>query len=255
MSNLIGSDIQQEFWMIIPAAGMGRRMGSEIPKQYLSVQGKTLLEWVVQRILSMNAVHRVYIVVDPEDVRIDQLSFRVQSGEQADVEVLKAGGHTRLETVLNALRYLEPEVESYELPPQILVHDAARPCVEKEDISNLMKAAGPNGALLASPIVDTVKRVDDKLGVKATLDRSELWLAQTPQMAPFDTLLMALDHAQSASAAGNPVNTVTDEASALEAIGLAPQVVPGHSHNIKVTYPVDLDWVGFYLTQFSHQGV
>lgn len=139
-------------------------------------------------------------------------------------------GHERAHSVLNALQYLQTVAGAEDW---VLVHDAARPCVSTADIRALLAETDSAGAILASPVCDTVKKVTD-CHIDSTLDRSRLWAAQTPQMFPLGELLQALNHALMKNL------SVTDEASAMELAGRRPRVVPASRHNIKVTHPEDL---------------
>jgi 2-C-methyl-D-erythritol 4-phosphate cytidylyltransferase len=229
---------QADCWMLIPAAGVGQRMGSSIPKQYLAFQGKTLLEWTLEQCLQIESISHIWVAVSPEDRLIDSLDTSI---DQSRVTIIKTGAESRFLTVLNTLKALQPTRNPLKQAPWVMVHDAVRPCIQPQQVMSLLAAAGVEGALLAYPIQDTVKRLGAGHKVEQTIDRSALWLAQTPQLADFDTLLRALQHVQSLGL------TITDEASALEAIGLHPKVVLGSVHNRKMTRPEDLEWFKYYL--------
>jgi 2-C-methyl-D-erythritol 4-phosphate cytidylyltransferase len=212
------------FFGLIPAAGYGSRMQAGVPKQYLRLGSQTLLEHSVRALMADERVSRVLIVIAPQDRQAGALSF------PGRVSLAPVGGSSRAESVRNGLRALAREVRPDD---RVLVHDAARPCLAREDLSALIDAVGTHdaGGLLAAPLGDTLKRVDGA-GVIETVDRAGLWRAQTPQLFPFGILLRALESCVDLQA-------VTDESSAVERIGLVPQVVNAAGSNLKVTTPAD----------------
>ncbi len=219
------------FWGVVPAAGVGRRMGGGCPKQYLQLNGAPLIEHSLRRLLQHPRIRGVVVAIADGDPYWDTLEI---SHDPRVVRV--AGGAERCESVCNALQWLQqcqPECS------WVLVHDAARPCLGAEDLQRLITVLeeDPVGGLLAFPMSDTVKRVDGDLRVEATLDRSLLWRAATPQMFRLSLLYPAL---REALAAGE---LVTDESSAMELAGHRPRVVEGSADNIKVTRPGDLELV------------
>lgn len=220
-------------WGVIPAAGVGARMAAAVPKQHLEVGGKSLLQHSLEALLAIAAVESVVVALGVNDSRVPTLRGlpRVH---------LAIGGARRADSVLAALRVLQ---EFAEADDWVLVHDAARPCLAPADGGRLVAAvlASGTGALLAEPVVDTIKRVDGDGRVLETVDRSELWRAQTPQMFRLGELLAALELALAAGVA------ITDEASAMEWAGHPVAVVPGSSRNLKVTVPADLALAAFYL--------
>ncbi len=221
-------------WGVIPAAGIGARMASEQPKQYLEIAGKSLLQHSLDALLAIAAVEAVVVALGAGDTWAPVLPCsRVR---------LAVGGARRADSVLAALRALQ---EIAHEDDWVLVHDAARPCLSPADGERLVAAvlASGSGALLAEPVVDTIKRVAADGRVLGTLDRSELWRAQTPQMFRLGELAAALDRALRA---GVPI---TDEASAMEWAGHPVAVVPGSTRNLKVTVPDDLALAAFYLGQ------
>jgi 2-C-methyl-D-erythritol 4-phosphate cytidylyltransferase len=216
---------------LVPAAGVGARMGAGFPKQYVPIGGKPMLRHTLDAFVSSPLIAHTYVVVSVDDPTIDSV---VPPG---GVTVLRCGGASRLESVRNALWALENQLHAGDW---VLVHDAARPGLNGELIERLIRetAGHPVGGLLALPVVDTVKRaVNDEV---ATLSRDGLWLAQTPQMFRFRLLADALESATDPSA-------ITDDASAVEALGLAPKLVEGHPRNLKVTLPADIKIVEMYL--------
>jgi len=199
-------------------------MGADIPKQYLRLGSRTLLQHSVDALMSDPRVQRVLIVVSASDVRARELSF------PHAVRLAPVGGASRAESVRNGLRTLAEEVAADD---RVLVHDAARPCLAAQDLSALIDAVGSQdaGGLLATPLSDTVKRVD-RMDVTETVERAGLWRAQTPQLFPFGILLRALESCQDLAG-------VTDEASAVERLGLRPRIVSAIGANLKLTTPAD----------------
>jgi 2-C-methyl-D-erythritol 4-phosphate cytidylyltransferase len=212
------------FLGLIPAAGHGSRMGADIPKQYLRLGSRTLLEHSVAALMSDARVERVLIVVSPSDRHAAALPF------PRNVRVAPVGGASRAESVRNGLLALASEVEKDD---RVLVHDAARPCLSAQDLSALIDAAGSRdaGGLLAAPLADTLKRVDGT-AVTGTVERTGLWRAQTPQLFPFGILLRAFESCRD-------LHAVTDESTAVERLGFKPQVVNAIDANLKLTTPDD----------------
>lgn len=222
---------------LIPAAGHGSRMGAALPKQYLVLQGRTVAEHTVGRLLACERLVRLVVVVAPDDRRWPELPVAT-----APRVSTVPGGATRAESVLAGLQALTDAADD----DWVLVHDMARPCLRLADIDKLLQACGPQGAILALPVADTIKQADAAGQISATLPRSEIWRALTPQLFPIGALRHALEQALSKN------QTITDEASALELIGWRPTLVEGHADNIKVTWPADLPLAGFFLQQ-QHQ--
>lgn len=220
---------------IIPAAGIGARMGADSPKQYLQVAGKTLLEHCVAAFLAAPSVATVTVALHPEDQRARDLPLLQLPGVRT-----VTGGRERADSVLAGLCELAPSIAA---DSWVLVHDAARPGLTAADVERLIAAVREDGigAILAEPVVDTVKQVDADGRVLATLDRTCLWRAQTPQMFPAAQLRTALEQALGAGLA------VTDEAAAMEQAGHPVKLVPGSAANLKVTVPDDLALVAWYL--------
>lgn len=219
---------------LLPAAGVGARMAAGSPKQYLPVGGKPMLRHTIDAFRSSPLIAHTYVVVSADDPFIDAVA------PVEGVTVLRCGGATRMESIRNGLRMLHGSVTGSDW---ILVHDAARPGLDAELIERLIVETGehPVGGLLALPVVDTVKRnVADEV---TTVSRDGLWLAQTPQMFRYRLLCRALDAATDPSA-------ITDDASAVEALGLAPKLVEGHPRNLKLTLPADIRIAEMYLTAF-----
>lgn len=227
-------------WGLIPAAGSGARMGTEIPKQYLPLCGATVVEHSLRALLNCGAIVGVVVTVHPDDPRpADMACF-----ETPQVRVV-AGGSERCDSVLAGLQALREHAADSDW---VLVHDAARPCVSVADIQRLIARVQETaiGAILAAPMVDTVKQADGSGRVERTLDRSRLWCAQTPQMFRLGQLRSALLQA------GERNLLVTDEASAMELAGLPVQLLASTSNNLKVTVPADLALAAWLLEHQTH---
>lgn len=218
---------------LIPAAGIGARMGAACPKQYLPLAGQPMLRHTVAAFLNSPLIAHTFVVVGPDDPYINEALGEL-AGESAGVTILRCGGATRRDSVLNGLQALRDRVAADDW---VLVHDAARPGLTPALVAKLVDAIGGSavGGLLALPVVDTVKRVE--AGRVRTVPRDGLWLAQTPQMFRYALLERAL----------REVAEVTDEASAIEAIGQTPLLVEGHACNLKVTQPADICLVELFL--------
>lgn len=217
------------YFALIPAAGVGTRMGADCPKQYLTIAGQPMLRHTVSAFLASPLIAHTFVVLSPDDAYVDEVL-----ADLTGVTLLRCGGTTRKESVLNGLQALRDQVADDDW---VLVHDAARPGLTPDLIAKLVGAVGDSavGGLLALPVVDTVKRVE--AGQVQTVPRDGLWLAQTPQMFRYALLERAL----------RTVAEVTDEASAIEAVGFTPQLVEGHACNLKVTQPADIVLAELYL--------
>jgi 2-C-methyl-D-erythritol 4-phosphate cytidylyltransferase len=227
---------ESTYWAIVPAAGSGTRMGAALPKQYLQLGERTVLEHTLDALLAVEAIRGVVLVVAPDDSVWQSIRPRY-AGHALDIV---DGGAERCHSVLNGLDALAGKAAASDW---VLVHDAARPCVRRDDIQALMAGmdAGSDGGLLGVPVADTMKRVAADGRVTATVDRGGLWHALTPQMFRLEPLRAALRQAIAAN------SLVTDEASAMEQAGYRPQMVQGHRDNIKITLPADLALAAFYL--------
>jgi 2-C-methyl-D-erythritol 4-phosphate cytidylyltransferase len=218
------------YWAVIPAAGTGVRVGSAIPKQYLPLAGKTVIEWAMAPFIADVRCRGVVVVIAADDTHWPHLSLT-----HAKVHITH-GGAKRADSVLAGLHFLSANLHAG--PSEwALVHDAARPCLQADDLVTLLSAVMTNasvGAILATPLVDTVKQANDDLLITGTIPRVGLWRAQTPQMFRIGMLRSSL---QQALASGV---VVTDEASAIEAAGLPVRLVEGRSDNVKITLPEDL---------------
>ena len=230
-----------EIWAVIPAAGVGKRMQADRPKQYLEIENKTLLQHTIERMASHPRVDGVVLAISPEDEYWGDLCLDL------DMPLIKVdGGAERCHSVLNALNYL---VQTDKSDVWVLVHDAARPCVRHEDIDLLIKTVleKNNGGILGLPVSDTLKYCGSGQLIEKTVSRDHLWRALTPQMF----LSGELYHAITKSLDDNYL--VTDEASAIEYLGKQPCMVEGHPDNIKITRPQDLTLATLFLRQQLEQ--
>jgi 2-C-methyl-D-erythritol 4-phosphate cytidylyltransferase len=215
---------------LIAAAGTGSRIARGTPKQYLPLAGKPML-WHSVRALCAARPENVFVVLAPGDEEFTRHEWGAFDGR---VEALYCGGETRRDSVYNGLVAASAAVDADDF---MLVHDAARPCVPKADLERLIAECSADriGGILALPVAETVKRVaKDEAGtqrIAGTEDRTQLWLAQTPQMFRVGLLMQALRQAK---------RNVTDEAAAIEQLGLRPRMIAGSRENLKVTYAEDL---------------
>ncbi|SFP43030.1 2-C-methyl-D-erythritol 4-phosphate cytidylyltransferase [Pseudomonas borbori] len=220
------------FWALIPAAGVGSRMGADRPKQYLELAGKTILEHSLACFLDHPRLRGVVVSLALDDPYWPSLACA------RDPRIVRAeGGRERADSVLNGLQRLR------ELGAQdsdwVLVHDAARPNLTRSDLDLLLTELADDavGGLLAVPVRDTLKRAGADGRVVETVDRAPIWQAYTPQMFRLGLLRHALAEALAAGV------TITDEASAVEWLGQAPRLIEGRADNLKVTRPEDLEWL------------
>jgi 2-C-methyl-D-erythritol 4-phosphate cytidylyltransferase len=223
---------------VVPAAGIGQRMGSSLPKQYLSLLGKTVLEHTVTTLLKIPQLQFLVVVVAADDKHWQSMTV----SEDPRVKSVY-GGAERGDSVLNGLHALSEVCDHNDW---VLVHDVARPCINLDDINSLIIELTDNnvGGLLATPCSDTIKKVQNG-SVIETIDRRNLWQAQTPQMFRYQLLCESL---YSAIEQGL---LITDEASAIEVAGYHPKIVEGSSTNIKITRLEDLSLAEFYLHKSS----
>ncbi|GGI16294.1 2-C-methyl-D-erythritol 4-phosphate cytidylyltransferase [Oxalicibacterium faecigallinarum] len=224
------------YFGLIPAAGIGARMGAAIPKQYAELAGKPMLMHVLETFTQTPLIAHTFVVVSPEDGYIDGTLATAGMQDHAGLSVLRVGGATRHDSVLHGLRTMRAQVNDDDW---ILVHDAARPGLQSSLIRHLIAAINDDevGGLLAVPVVDTLKRADAHHRAEQTVPREQLWAAQTPQMFRYGLLRRALEQ---------DIN-VTDEASAVESLGLKPKLVEGNTRNFKVTLPHDVALAEIYL--------
>jgi 2-C-methyl-D-erythritol 4-phosphate cytidylyltransferase len=214
---------------LIPAAGSGTRLGAALPKQYLEIAGRPLIHHALRSLAQHRRIEQVFVVLAQDDGRFQRYDW---SEFGARIKPLYCGGETRSASVFNGLLAARDSIAAADW---VLVHDAARPCLGREEIDRLFGELDEDdtGGLLAVPVADTLKRGNRESRVAATEPRESLWLAQTPQMFRYRLLIEALRAADPA--------VVTDEACAIEGMGLKPRLVMGDTRNIKVTYPEDLE--------------
>lgn len=230
------------FYALIPAAGSGSRMGGNIEKQYLSLNSVPMIAHAISVLAREPRLAKIFVVLSPTDKHWS--TYPWQDWKER-MEVLHCGGATRAETVLNGLDAMSAICAADDW---VLVHDAARPCLPDDMLGKLLDevADDPVGGLLAVQVADTLKRAaagaTAGTRAEATVPRAGLWQAQTPQMFRHGKLVEAL------SAAGNDM---TDEASAIEQLGLQPRLVESDSRNLKVTYPQDLELAGLILGKLN----
>lgn len=221
---------------VVPAAGVGARMGLNHPKQYLKIGDKTVLEHTLTKLATLPQLNQIYVAISETDDYFSELSLSGLNVRRVN------GGKERADSVLNALLAMQ------DTPPDwVLVHDAARPLVEVSDITNLMEQClvHQEGGILASKVKDTIKRGTSHS--EETVPRETLWQALTPQFFPYQQLLNALQQALQ-----NQVQ-ITDEASAIEHAGLPVRLVSGRSDNIKITTPEDYALASFLMSQQSKE--
>ena len=221
-----------DFWAVVPAAGIGARMAADRPKQYLQLGTRSILEHSLDCFLDHPNLKGLVVSLAADDPYWPTL----QSAGDPRIQ-RAAGGQERADSVLNALLLLHAQGAADD--DWVLVHDAARPNLARSDLDKLLAelADDPVGGLLAVPARDTLKRADANGRVSATVDRSTIWQAYTPQMFRLGALHRALADSLVADVA------ITDEASAIEWSGQAPRLIEGRSDNIKVTRPEDLEWL------------
>ena len=196
------------------------------------IAGKTVLEHTLNALQKCAAIERIFVNVQHDDAHAEAVA-----ADHAYVTLLRTAGGTRAETVQNALKDISKQVRR---DAWVLVHDAARPCVTSVDLDRLISLAGAHsvGGLLAAPATDTLKRANAYGEVTETVPRDGMWRALTPQMFRYETLVHALTSSPD----------VTDEAQAIEALGMSPLLVAGSARNIKITLPEDAELAAYYLS-------
>lgn len=223
-------------WVVVPAAGIGSRMQASVPKQYMPLCGSSVIECSLHRLASLSAVQGIVVALAADDAWWPDL--HLEPGRPLQTVI---GGDERCHSVLNALQYL---IDNAAATDWVMVHDAARPCVQLADLEKLYQQVtqADQGGLLAVPVRDTMKRADkEHMWVAETIERNGLWHALTPQMFRLGELHQALTHVLADGL------QVTDEASAMESCGYQPLLVEGHHDNIKITHPDDLALAAYYL--------
>jgi 2-C-methyl-D-erythritol 4-phosphate cytidylyltransferase len=226
-----------DYWAVLPAAGVGRRMGAQVPKQYLTLRDRPVIEHTLFRLCAHPLVAGVVVVLAADD------SWWQGVNIDAPKPVVRTlGGKERCHSVLNGIEALSDLADAADW---VLVHDAVRPCVRLADIDRLITTLSdhPVGGLLGLPVEDTIKRADSRGTIAETVSRQGLWRALTPQMFRFAALRQAL------LTCIEQGMLMTDEAQAMELTGNAPQLVEGSPDNIKITRPTDLALAELFLTR------
>ena len=223
------------FWVVIPAAGQGSRLNPDIPKQFLSIAGKTILEHTLDRFLSLDGCQNIVLVVDERSLDIDSLVLPEK------VTLLKVKSVSRAQSVLAGLQELERTIPTEAL---VLVHDAARPLLSSTDVRSLVQHLLLSGraAILGKPVTDTLKRINGH-AVTQTLDRTTLWRAQTPQGAPLSQLITAIADCLRDNL------VITDESCALETMGYPVDMLQSTTCNTKLTTKDDLPYFEWALSE------
>jgi 2-C-methyl-D-erythritol 4-phosphate cytidylyltransferase len=216
-----------KIFALVLAAGQGTRIGDAVPKQYITLAGKPMMFHSIEAIASVPRIERVFVVLSPMDRHWGAHDW---TAFPEKVETAFTGGERRSESVLNSLKHFADRIAPDDF---VMVHDAARPCIQKELVEQFLDELESDavGGLLAMPLTDTLKSADENLRVAATIPRLALWRAQTPQMFRYELLKRGIEKKPSA----------TDEAEAVESIGYySPRLVEGENTNIKVTFAEDL---------------
>lgn len=213
--------VNQKIYAIVPAAGMGMRANTTQPKQFLSIGKHTIIEYALAPLIARDDIEKIVVVLN------DQQQWRNLPIAKHPKIITTQGGDTRSQSVLNGLAALAATEDDW-----IVVHDAARPCLSDSELAHLLAAIAdhPVGGLLATPVRDTLKKSDAEGCIENTVDRSDLWQAQTPQCFRFGLLQQAL----------TKYRDVTDESEAVERLGYRAKLVPGLLTNFKVTHPEDI---------------
>lgn len=229
----------ESVWAVLPAAGIGARMGAGKPKQYLRIAGRTVLEYACDAFLQCSRVRGLVIALHPNDSEFATLDLANDSRVSSVV-----GGAERADSVLAALDALAKEAGPTDW---VMVHDAARPCLQAATVEELLASLSKHevGGVLAQPATETIKLAGSNGDIAETLPREHVWLAQTPQVFRYGILCEALRRA----AADGVV--ATDESMAVERLGHKPLLLKSEALNIKVTRPQDLPLAAWYLAQRS----
>ena len=229
---------KNKYFLVVPASGIGQRMNSKIPKQYLKLEnGLSILDQCLESTLSSEFISGFIVALDKKDKLFKSSIF---AAHEKLISIVN-GGKERFHSVQSALSELSQIAKPDDW---VLVHDAVRPCIKKDDIHKLIEEVGDDevGGILADKVVDTVKQKNSN-GLLSTIDRNKLHLAQTPQMFRFGILKEAIEKAIKLNI------HVTDESEALECLGYSIRIVDGSSSNIKITTQEDLELANYYLKQ------
>ena len=226
---------KNKYWVVIPAAGIGRRMGSNVPKQYVSVNGKTIVEHTIDNFIGRKEIENICIAISESDKHWPALPI-----SKNKKIITTIGGSERYESVYNALCALKDKANDDDW---VLVHDAVRPCLKKSIIDRLITDISSNdvGGILALPCFETMKKVNNNRHIEETINREIIWRAQTPQVFKYKKLLLAIEKAI------NENIHITDEAMAMELLNYKPIVIMGDEKNIKITHQIDLKHLELFL--------
>ncbi len=229
------------FFGIVAAGGSGARLNSGTPKQYLEINKRSLLEISIDALLNSINFKKLVVVVPKSDM--EKCSFLKENFKQIE---LVAGGSTRCESVFEGLKFLDSQSKADDW---CLVHDAARPCVQTKDILGLIDGLknSNTGGILAAPVIDTLKKINDHGQIEETIDRTNLWKAFTPQMFRYGVLFESIR-----SVLKNGI-VVSDESQALEKMGQSVNIVRGSSENIKITYPEDIKKAELFFSSLKNK--
>lgn len=228
-------------WLIIPAAGVGKRLNADLPKQYIVIDDRSVIEHTLSPFIAYPHIQQIIVVVSNADTHWQKIQTSFTQVKFVTVPV----GKERCFSVYQGLLSLQSLAAADDW---VLVHDAVRPCISSQDIDRLVVSLQHHtvGGLLGVPVRDTLKRVNTNGDVIATIARENIWQAQTPQMFRYGILMQAM------KAAIEQDRMVTDEASAIELIGQHPVMVEGTADNIKITYPEDIQRAKYYLTSLHN---
>jgi 2-C-methyl-D-erythritol 4-phosphate cytidylyltransferase len=227
------------YWVVIPAAGVGKRMAVDKPKQYISVNGKTIIEHTIDCFINREEIETVVVAIS----RADEYWPTLKISKHKKI-ITAPGGDERYQSVFNGLQALKDKAKDDDW---LLVHDAARPCLSQSAIDRLMINLRSHdvGGILAMPCRDTMKRANEAGEIIDTVERESLWHAQTPQMFRYEKLFSAIEKIL------NEDIVVTDEAMAMEMAGYKPLLVQGHQENIKITHKDDLQYLEHFLNEMT----
>ena len=232
---------KDKYFLIVPASGIGQRMNSTIPKQYIILEnGLTILDQCLNTILSNDLISGFIVALNKKDSHFKSSDF----AKDPKLISIVTGGKERFHSVLNALNALDQTAKPNDW---VLVHDAVRPCIRKEDINKLIEEVADDkvGGILANRIVDTVKQKNDD-GLVSTIDRQKLYIAQTPQMFRYDILKDSIEKAIKSNM------HITDESEALESLNYSIRIVEGSSSNIKITTQEDIHLANYFLKHHEY---
>ena len=232
---------KDKYFLVVPASGIGQRINSTIPKQYIILEnGLTILDQCLNTILSNDLISGFIVALNKKDSHFKSSDF----AKDPKLISIVTGGKERFHSVLNALNALDQTAKPNDW---VLVHDAVRPCIRKEDINKLIEEVADDkvGGILANRIVDTVKQKNDD-GLVSTIDRQKLYIAQTPQMFRYDILKDSIEKAIKSNM------HITDESEALESLNYSIRIVEGSSSNIKITTQEDIHLANYFFNYLEY---